>query len=94
MGKSENLPAFCNQKGQRWKEGFGGDNLLLCSQHENTGSEMQVGLVLITEKVLPGRKKGRIICPKQPLGPLPTTGSLKWTCPLPTVVLAPSHTCP
>lgn len=41
MGKSENLSAFCNQKGQRWKEGFGGDNLLLCSQHENTGSEVQ-----------------------------------------------------
>ena len=57
MGKSENLPLFCNQNGQRWEEGFGGDNLLLCSPHQNRGSEMQVGLVLITEKVLLGEKK-------------------------------------
>lgn len=40
MEKSENLPAFCNQKGQGWEEGFRGDHLLLSSHHENRGSEM------------------------------------------------------
>lgn len=41
MEKSESLPAFCNHKGQSWEEGFGGDHLLLCSQHEHRGSEIE-----------------------------------------------------
>lgn len=40
MEKSENLPAFCNQKGQSWEEGLEGDYLQLCAQHEHRGSEM------------------------------------------------------
>lgn len=39
--KSENLPAFCNQKGQCWEDGPEGDHLLLCAQHEKRGSEMR-----------------------------------------------------
>lgn len=71
MGKSENLPLFCNQNGQRWEEGFRGDNLLLCSPHQNRGSEMQVGLVLITEKVLLGRKEGDSFVQNSLLAPSP-----------------------
>lgn len=74
MEKSENLPAFCNQKGQSWEEGLEGDHLLLCAQHENRGSEMSA--------VLDGEEGRDDHVTKAASRPPPPTSSLKWTRPL------------
>lgn len=74
MEESENLPAFCNQKGQRWEEGLEGDHLLLCAEQENRGSEMSA--------VFDGKEERDDHVTKAASGPPPPTSSLKLTCPL------------
>lgn len=67
MGKSENLPAFCDQKGQRWEGGSRGDNLLLCSQCEYR--RLRMSAVFDERKCFQGRKDDHLA--KQPPRPFP-----------------------